>query len=153
VVNLFQIIDPEAIQEIYADSEYTGERQLVYLLVRSDMDVTMCLKQNRKIRKWKEETLAQADWRPYGKQYRIASRDFRLPETNKAFRFVVKQNAETHVTRCFGSTHTELSATKSLIATISGGRLRRASRTLSRTTFSTSPRGILQKKWRSTIIA
>jgi hypothetical protein len=112
--NLFQIIDSEAIQEIYADSEYTGERQLVYLLVRSNMDVTMCLKQNRKIRKWKEETLAQADWRPYGKEYRIASRDFRLPETNKAFRFVVKQNTETNETRCFGSTHTELSATKIL---------------------------------------
>jgi hypothetical protein len=112
--NLFEIIDPHAIEEIYADSEYTGERQLVYLLVRSEMDVTMCLKQNRKIRKWKEETLAQAHWRPYGKEYRIASRDFRLPETNKAFRFVVKQNTETHETRCFGSTHTELSATKIL---------------------------------------
>ncbi len=112
--NLFEIIDPEAIEEIYADSEYTGERQLVYLLVRSNMDVTMCLKQNRKIRKWKEETLAQADWQPYGNEYRIASRDFRLPETDKAFRFVVKQNNETYETRCFGSTHTELSATKIL---------------------------------------
>lgn len=112
--NLFQIIDPQAIQEIYADSEYTAERQLVYLLVRSDMEVTMCLKQNRKIRKWKEETLAQANWRPYDKRYRIASRDFRLPETNKVFRFVVKQNTETQETRCFGSTHTELSATKIL---------------------------------------
>ena len=77
--NLFQIIDPQAIQEIYADSEYTVERQLVYLLVRSDMDVTMCLKQNRKIQRWKEETLAQAHWRPYDKRYRIASRDFRYP--------------------------------------------------------------------------
>ncbi len=70
--------------------------------------------ENRKIRKWKEETLAQAHWWPYGKEYRIASRNFRLPETNKAFRFVVKQNTETHETRCFGSTHTELSATKIL---------------------------------------
>ncbi len=112
--NLFQIIDPAAIQEIYADSEYTGERQLVYLLVRSNMDVTMCLKQNRKIQAWKEETLAQAQWQPYGKDYRIASRDFRLPETNKAFRFVLKQNTQTHETRCFGSTHTELSATNIL---------------------------------------
>ncbi len=112
--NLFQIIDPAAIEEIYADSEYTGERQLVYLLVRSELDVTMCLKQNRKIQKWKEETLVEPNWLPYGKEYRIASRDFRLPETNRAFRFVVKQNIETNVTRCFGSTHTELSATKIL---------------------------------------
>ena len=112
--NLFQIIDPEAIQEIYADSEYTAERQLVYLLVRSSMDVTMCLKQNRKIQRWKEETLAQAHWQPFDKQYRIASRDFHLPETDKAFRFVVKQKTETNETRCFGSTHMELSAAKIL---------------------------------------
>jgi hypothetical protein len=55
--NLFKIIDPSAVHEIYADSEYTGEKQLVYLVVRSTADVTMCLKQNKKIKKWKEETI------------------------------------------------------------------------------------------------
>ena len=74
----------------------------------------MCLKQNRKIQRWKEETLAQAHWQPFDKHYRIASRDFRLPETDKAFRFVVKQKTETNETRCFGSTHMELSAAKIL---------------------------------------
>ncbi len=32
--NLYKIIDPAAIKEIYADSEYTGAKQLVYLHIR-----------------------------------------------------------------------------------------------------------------------
>ena len=112
--NLFKIIDPDVITEIYADSEYTGERQLIYLMIRSEADITMCLKQNPKIKKWKEQTIKQDHWQDYGEDYRIASLDFTLAETGKPFRFIVKQNKETHETRCFGSTHTEYSAIKIL---------------------------------------
>jgi len=112
--NLFEIISPDAISEIYADSEYTGERQLVYLLVRSSADVTMCLRQNHKIKKWKEKAIASEKWEDYGKMYRITSIDLTLPETNRRLRFVVKQNVETFETRCFGSTHMDLSAKKIL---------------------------------------
>lgn len=114
--NLFQIIDPDVIAEIYADSEYTGEKQLIYLTVRSESDVTMCLKQNPKIKRWKEQTIQQENWQDYREMYRIASRDFILPETGKSFRFIVKQNKETNATRCFGSTHTDYSPTKILDA-------------------------------------
>jgi hypothetical protein len=106
--NLFKIIDIDVIEEIYADSEYTGEKQFVYLMIRSESDITMCLKQNPKNKKWKEETIKQNRWQDYEKDYRIASRDFVLPETGKGFRFIVKQNKETMETRCFGSTHTDL---------------------------------------------
>ncbi len=112
--NLFKIIDPDVLSEIYADSEYTGEKQLVYLTVRSETDVTMCLKQNPKIKRWKEETIKKSQWEDYGKDYRIASRDYTLPETGKSFRFIVKQNKETDETRCFGSTHTDRTSTKIL---------------------------------------
>ena len=112
--NLFKIIDPDVITEIYADSEYTGERQLIYLMIRSEADITMCLKQNPKIKKWKEQTIKQDHWQDYGEDYRIASLDFTLAETGKPFRFIVKQNKETHETRCFGSTHTEYSPIKIL---------------------------------------
>lgn len=112
--NLFTIIDPSAIAEIYTDSEYTGERQLIYLIVRSSSSVTMCLKQNKRIKKWKEEILKDPDWQPYGDQYRIASRDYPLPESGKKLRFVVKQDTETNETRCFGSTHSDWSPTKIL---------------------------------------
>jgi len=112
--NLFKIIDPSAVNEIYADSEYTGEKQLVYLVVRSTADVTMCLKQNKKIIKWKEETIKTGEWEPYGEKYRIISRDYILPETRKPFRFVVKQNTQTNETRCFGSTHDDFSPKKIL---------------------------------------
>ncbi|KPA09031.1 transposase, IS4 family [Candidatus Magnetomorum sp. HK-1] len=71
--NLFQIIDPDVIAEIYADSEYTGEKQLVYLAIRSEADITMCLKQNPKIKKWKEETMRKNKWEDYGHEYRISS--------------------------------------------------------------------------------
>ena len=110
--NLFQIIDPNAIAEIYADSEYTGEKQLVYVITRSKTTVTMCLKQNPKIKRWKEETLAGESWQPYGEKYRIASRDFTLAESGIPFRFVVKQNLENNEIRCFGSTRIELSPQK-----------------------------------------
>ena len=112
--NLFEIIDMDVLEEIYADSEYTGEKQLIYLMVRSESDITMCLKQNPKIKKWKEKTIKQEAWQDYEKDYRIASRDFILPETGKGFRFIVKQNKETMETRCFGSTHTDYSPVKIL---------------------------------------
>ena len=112
--NLFEIIDMDVLEEIYADSEYTGEKQLIYLMVRSESDITMCLKQSPKIKKWKEKTIKQEAWQDYEKDYRIASRDFILPETGKGFRFIVKQNKETMETRCFGSTHTDYSPVKIL---------------------------------------
>lgn len=112
--NLFKIIDPEVITEIYADSEYTGERQLIYLVVRSETDITMCLKQNPKIRKWREETIRKGKWKKYGEKYRIASQDVILAETGKPFRFVVKQTIETAEIRCFGSTHVDYSPGKIL---------------------------------------
>jgi len=55
----------------------------------------MCLKQNPKIKKWKEQTVNKARWQDYGEHYRIASQDFILAETAKPFRFIVKQNKET----------------------------------------------------------
>ncbi len=114
--NLFKVIDPQAVREIYADSEYTGEKQLVYLSIRSKADVTMCLKQNPKIRRWKEQTVQDAQWSPYGTDYKIATRDFILAQTGKPFRFIVKQNNLTDETRCFGSTHADYSPQRILDA-------------------------------------
>jgi hypothetical protein len=114
--NLYKIIDPIAIKEIYTDSEYTGEKQLVYLVVRSKSFVTMCLKQNPRIKQWKEQVINKGQWSPYGKGYRIATSEFILSQTEIPIRFVVKQNVETNETRCFGSTHTDMSPQKILDA-------------------------------------
>jgi len=111
--NLYKIISPDIVKEIYADSEYTGERQLLYLIVDKGASVTMCLKQNPKIKKWKEETVAEGQWQDYKKNYRIASKDFLL-SNNKFFRFVVKQSMITNQIRCFGSTHCDWSPVKIL---------------------------------------
>ena len=112
--NLFKIIDSEVITEIYADSEYTGEKQLIYLVIRSEADITMCLKQNPKIKRWREEAIRKGEWEEYGEKYRIASQDVILAETDKPFRFIVKQHIETAETRCFGSTHVNYSPRKIL---------------------------------------
>jgi hypothetical protein len=107
--NLFQIIDTDVLEEIYADSEYTGEKQLVYLMIRSDSDITMCLKQNPKIKKWRDEAIRTNSWEDYAQDYRIVSKDYILPQTGKPIRFIVKQNKESNATRCFASTHTDRS--------------------------------------------
>ena len=112
--NLFKIIDREVITEIYADSEYTGEKQLIYLIVRAETDITMCLKQNPKIKRWREQTIRKGQWEDYGEKYRIATQDIILAETGKQFRFIVKQNMETAQMRCFGSTHIDYSPRKIL---------------------------------------
>lgn len=89
--NLFKIIDPAVIKELYADTEYTGERNIVYLVDKTDTDITMCLKQNPKIRKWRDEAIKTCSWIPYGETYQIVTRDFNLAETGKPLRFVVKK--------------------------------------------------------------
>jgi hypothetical protein len=114
--NLFKVIDVDALAEIYADSEYTGEKQLIYLMVRTNTDITMCLKQNPKIRRWRDEAIKTGAWESYGQDYRILSKDFLLPETRKPFRFIVKQHVQTKEIRCFGSTHSDYSPTKILDA-------------------------------------
>ena len=44
-------------------------------MVRSEADITMCLKQNPKIKKWKEQTIKKGHWKDYGENCRIASQD------------------------------------------------------------------------------
>lgn len=114
--NLFKVIDVDALAEIYADSEYTGEKQLTYLMVRTNTDITMCLKQNPKIKRWRDEAIRTGAWESYGKDYRIVSKDILLPETRKPFRFIVKQQVETKEVRCFGSTHADYSPKRILDA-------------------------------------
>ena len=103
--NLYKIIAKKAVKEIYADSEYTGEKQLIYLVSHSETHITMCLKQNKRIKLWKEDTMKKAEWESYDSKHRIASQDFTLAESVIRFRFVVKQNIDTNEIRCFGSTH------------------------------------------------
>ena len=86
----------------------------MYLQIHTKSEVTMCLKQNPKIKRWKEETMRIGKWEDYSEKYKIASYDFTLAETKKPFRFVVKTNKETGETRCFGSTHIDYSPKKIL---------------------------------------
>lgn len=113
--NLYRVIDRAVVREIYADSEYTGERQLIYLITSApNTDVTMCLKQNPRIKRWKDDVVREGKWESFGSRYRIASKDFALAGTGKMVRFIVKQETETNETRCFGSTHLDRTPTEIL---------------------------------------
>ena len=50
---ILEIFDADAIEEVYMDSEYTSMDVLEYFVERSgyDIEVTMCLKKNKKIMK------------------------------------------------------------------------------------------------------
>jgi hypothetical protein len=104
--NLYPILDREAVNEIYMDSEYTSFPIMDYFVVDefSNTDVTMCLKRNRKIDRLKEEVIADAVWEPFGEEYEIAGGRFRLDNLGKELHLVVKKNRHTQEVRCFGTT-------------------------------------------------
>jgi transposase len=108
--NLYTILDRETVKEIYMDSEYTSFPIMDYFVVDefSNTDVFMCLKRNRKIDRLKEEVVADAVWEPYGEEYEIAGKRFRLENLGKELHLVVKRNRHTHDVRCFGTTRSGL---------------------------------------------
>ena len=109
--NLYPILDRDAIKEIYMDSEYTSFPVIDYFVVDefSHTDVTMCLKRNRKIDQLKQEVMADACWEPYGEEYEIAGKRFKLENLGKELHLVVKRNKHSGEVRCFGSTKKGLS--------------------------------------------
>ena len=104
--NLYPIFDRDAIKEIYMDSEYTSFPVINYFVVDefSPTDVTMCLKQNKRIELLKQEVLKEAEWEPFGEKYEIAGKVFSLQSVAKELHLVVKKNKTTGDTRCFGTT-------------------------------------------------
>lgn len=108
--NLYPILGRDAIREIYVDSEYTSFPVIDYFVVDefSEVDVTMCLKRNRRIEQLMRETMAEAEWKPFGKRYEIAGKRFELDRLAKPLHLVVKKNKQTGDLRCFGTTIPEL---------------------------------------------
>ncbi len=104
--NLYPIFDRDAIKEVYMDSEYTSFPVINYFVVDefSPTDVTMCLRQNKKIELLKKEVMQDAKWEPFGKQYEIAGKVFSLKSVGKDLHLVVKKQKVTGDTRCFGTT-------------------------------------------------
>jgi hypothetical protein len=108
--NLYPVLGRDAIREIYVDSEYTSFPVIDYFVVDefSEVDVTMCLKRNRRIEQLMRETMTEAEWKPFGKRYEITGKRFKLDRLTKPLHLVVKKNRLTGDLRCFGTTIPEL---------------------------------------------
>jgi hypothetical protein len=115
---VFPLIDPKAIQEIYMDSEYTKEASLQYF--KQDRcpsgDVFLCLKKNKQIKKLIAPALDSSEgWEQYDKGDLVKATDVTLPKTGLPLRIVILKDLETGKNiRCFGSTNTSLKSTDML---------------------------------------
>lgn len=110
--HIFPLFDPEAIHEIYMDSEYTKEASLQYFkqFRCPNGDVYICLKKNKQIQQIIAPVLSTAQgWVNYDKDDEINSINTILPKTRLPIKIVILRDKETRKNiRCFGSTNTEL---------------------------------------------
>ena len=114
---IFPLIDPLAIQEIYMDSEYTKEASLQYFKQNRcpNGDVFLCLKKNKQIKKLIAPALLSEDWEKYDNEDEVKAIDVTLPKTRLPLRIVILRDLETRKKiRCFGSTDTKLTSTDML---------------------------------------
>jgi ACT domain-containing protein len=111
---IFPLIDPKAIQEIYMDSEYTKEASLQYF--KQDRchngDVFLCLKKNKQIKKLIAPALdSEEGWEKHDDEDLVKAIDVILPKTKLPLRIVILKDLETGKNiRCFGSTNTNLNS-------------------------------------------
>ncbi|MCP3680023.1 MAG: transposase [Gammaproteobacteria bacterium] len=113
--NIFPILDPLAIQEIYMDSEYTKEGDFHYLkeVTCKNGDIYICLKKNKQIKKLIQPALEEKDgWEPYEDEDEAKAIQIKLPKTGLPFLIVIlRERKNKENIRCFGSTHVVLSKT------------------------------------------
>jgi hypothetical protein len=112
--HIFSIFDPEAIREIYMDSEYTKEALVQYFkrVTGKKGEVYLCLKRNKQIKKLTASALAEAQgWDPLDKEDEIKSLTVVLPKTGLPLKIVIIRDLATRKNiRCFGTTRTSLSS-------------------------------------------
>jgi hypothetical protein len=111
--NIFKIIDPLAIQEIYMDSEYTAGQLFYYFKNETcpNSDLYICLKKNLQIKKIIQPALdEQEGWSDHEQNDEIKAIEVELPKTRLLMKIVILRDRETkEKIRCFGSTNVSLS--------------------------------------------
>jgi hypothetical protein len=103
--NIFKIIDPLAIQEIYMDLEYFKNETC------PNSDLYICLKKNLQIKKIIQPALdEQEGWSDHEQNDEIKAIEVELPKTRLLMKIVILRDRETkEKIRCFGSTNVSLS--------------------------------------------
>jgi len=113
--NIFSILNPLAIEELYMDSEYTKEGDFHYFKEISckNSEIYVCLKKNKQILNLIQPALDDHEgWEPYNHEDEFKSIHVTLPKTGLAMKIVIlrdRENKEENI-RCFGTTNTQLSS-------------------------------------------
>ena len=110
------VLDDTAVEHVYLDSEYTGESIWEYIVDPQDglgADLTMCIKRNRRVKKYVDEFLQRKpSWLYYDEEHTYSEGTFRIPigSSSKELSCVLKRKEATGALRCFGSTLVDLSS-------------------------------------------
>ena len=114
--NIYPILDPLAIEEIYMDSEYTKEGDFHYFKETSfkNGELYVCLKQNPQIKKLIAPALQETkDWLalPKDTEDEYKTLTIILPKTKLPLKVVILRDKKSKKNlRCFATTDTELEA-------------------------------------------
>ncbi len=110
--NIFPILDPLAVQELYLDSEYTKEEDFLYYkeIAFKNGDIFVCLKKNKQILKLIKSAVDDDDgWEPYDQDDEFKAIEVKLPKTGLAMKIVILREKESgKKVRCFGTTKMDL---------------------------------------------
>ena len=104
-------IGKAGIDRVYVDSEYTGESTWKFFVDKKEgglgADLTMCIKQNKKVKKYIETFLeSNPNWKYYDEEHTYTEETFEIPikDTSRSFKCMLKRQEKTGKLRCFGST-------------------------------------------------
>ena len=103
-------IGKQGVEHVYFDSEYTAEHVWKFVVdshTGLGADLTMCIKQNKKIKKFIKSFLeTDPTWFFFDEDHTYSEQTFEIPinETKKTLHCVLKRKEANGQLRCFGST-------------------------------------------------
>jgi hypothetical protein len=107
---LLRCLGDQAVEHVYLDSEYTAAHVWQFIVDPDDglgADLTMCIKQNKKVKKYIEAFLrTHPTWAYYDEDHTYSEQRFDIPiqDSGKSLHCVLKRKESNGRLRCFGST-------------------------------------------------
>jgi hypothetical protein len=107
---LLRSLGDQDVEHVYLDSEYTAAHVWQFIVDPEEglgADLTMCIKQNKKVKKHIDAFLRTSPtWVYYDEDHTYSEQQFDIPiqDTNKSLHCVLKRQESNGRLRCFGST-------------------------------------------------
>jgi hypothetical protein len=107
---LSQALGDQAVEHVYLDSEYTAEHIWNFVVDSKNglgADLTMCIKQNKRVKKYIDSFLkTNPTWLFFDQKHTYSEQLFEIPiqQTTKILHCVLKRKESNGKLRCFGST-------------------------------------------------